>query len=94
MIWELHLYTAGQTARSAVALSNLKRICEGHLKGRYIIKVLDLAQHPHLAEADGILATPTLIKRSPLPLTRLIGDLSNTERVLRSLDLEPTPPAG
>ena len=87
--WELRLYVAGQTARSLAAIDNLKRICEENLKGRYAIEVIDLQQFPKLASGDQIVAIPTLIKRLPPPLRRIIGDLSDTERVLIGLDIRP-----
>ena len=87
--WELRLYVAGQTAKSVTALSNLKKYCETHLKGQYRIEVIDLLVQPQLAEGDQILAIPTLIRKLPEPLRRIIGDLSNTERALVGLDLKP-----
>ena len=83
----LRLYVAGQTPRSLLALSNLKRICAEHLSGRYKVEVIDLVQKPHLAAADQILAIPTLVRPLPKPARRIIGDLSNTERVLVGLDV-------
>lgn len=83
----LRLYVAGHTARSMAAMSNLKRVCETHLAGRYEIEVIDLVQNPRLAAGDQILAVPTLVRRLPTPLKRIIGDLSNTERVLVGLDI-------
>ena len=88
--WKLRLYVAGQTPRSLVALANLKRICEEHLQGHYAIEVVDLLETPQLAKDDQILAIPTLVRRLPLPMRKIIGDLSNTERVLVGLDLKPT----
>lgn len=85
--WELKLYVAGQTARSIVALENLKRICEEHLAGRYSIEVVDLSVQPQLAQGDQILALPTLVRRVPVPMRKIIGDLSNKERVLVGLDI-------
>lgn len=85
--WELRLYVAGQTARSTVALANLKKICEDHLVGRYSIEVIDLLKHPQLSRGDQILAIPTLVRRLPEPMRKIIGDLSDTERVLIGLDL-------
>ncbi len=85
--WMLRLYVAGRTANSVVAFRNLKRICEEHLPGSYRLEVVDLLQNPHLAQGDQILAVPTLVRKLPPPLRRLIGDLSNTERVLVGLDL-------
>ena len=87
--WELRLYVAGQTARSLQAFANLKRICEEHLAGRYDIEVIDLVKHPQLAKGDQILALPTLVRKLPQPVRKIIGDLSNTERVLVGLDLRP-----
>lgn len=85
--YDLRLYVAGQTPKSLAAITNLKRICEEHLAGRYTIEVVDLTQNPQLAEGDQILALPTLVRRLPMPLTKIIGDLSNTERVLVGLDI-------
>ena len=86
-IWTLRLYIAGQTSRSLAALANLKQICEKHLKGRYRIEVIDLMKNPKLARGDQILAVPTLVRKLPPPLKRIIGDLSNAERILVGLDL-------
>ena len=86
-VWELRLYVAGQTARSLQAFANLKRICEEHLAGRYDIEVIDLVKKPQLAKGDQILAIPTLVRKLPEPVRKIIGDLSNTERVLVGLDL-------
>ena len=83
----LRLYIAGQTPKSVLALANLNEICEEHLAGQYQIEVIDLLQNPQLARGDQILAIPTLVKKLPLPVRRIIGDLSNTERVLVGLDL-------
>jgi circadian clock protein KaiB len=85
----LRLYIAGQTPRSVKAFANLKRICEEHLKGRYRIEVIDLIQHPQLAAGDQILAVPTLVRLLPEPVRKIIGDLSNTDRVLVGLDVRP-----
>jgi len=85
----LRLYVAGMTPRSARALANIKQICEEHLKGHYGLQVIDLYQQPVLAKGDQIIAVPTLIKKLPMPLRRLIGDLSDRERVLIGLDLKP-----
>ena len=85
--YRLRLYVAGQTENSLAALTNLKRICETHLAGRYKIEVIDLLEKPQLARGDQILAIPTLVRRLPAPITKIIGDLSNTERVLVGLDL-------
>lgn len=87
--WELRLYVAGQTPKSVTALSNLKKYCEEHLKGRYKIEVIDLLKHPQLAEGDQILAIPTLVRKVPEPIRKIIGDLSNQERVLVGLDIKP-----
>jgi circadian clock protein KaiB len=84
------LYVAGMTPRSARALANIKEICEEHLKGIYALQVIDIYQQPVLAQGDQIIAVPTLLKRLPLPLRRLIGDLSDRERVLIGLDLRPS----
>jgi circadian clock protein KaiB len=85
--YSLRLYVAGQTPKSVVALRNLKEICEQHLLGRYDIEVIDLLENPQLAQGDQILAIPTLVRRLPEPIKKIIGDLSNTERVLVGLDL-------
>ncbi len=87
--WELRLYVAGQTTKSLQAFANLKRICEEHLGGRYQIDVVDLMKHPELAKGDQIFALPTLVRKLPEPVRKIIGDLSNTERVLVGLDLRP-----
>ena len=84
---ELRLYVAGQTAKSLAAFVNLKRICAEHLAGKCTIEVIDLLQNPQLAEGDQILAIPTLVRRLPPPIRKIIGDLSNTERVLVGLDI-------
>ena len=91
--WELRLYVAGQTPRSLTAFANLTQICEDHLKGRYRIQVVDLFVKPKLSRGDQILAIPTLVRRLPEPVRKIIGDLSDTERVLVGLDLRPPPPA-
>ena len=85
--YSLRLYVAGHTPKSVLALANLKQICEQHLQGRYEIEVIDLRQDPQLASGDQILAVPTLVRRLPEPIKKIIGDLSNTERVLVGLDL-------
>ena len=85
--WELILYIAGRTTKSVAAFKNLKQICEEHLAGEYHITVVDLLERPQLAAGDQILAVPTLIRRLPTPVRRIIGDLSDTERVLVGLDL-------
>ena len=87
--WELKLYVAGQTPKSLQAFSNLKRICENHHSGEYRIEVIDLIKNPQLAKGDQILALPTLVRKLPEPVRKIIGDLSNTERVLVGLDLRP-----
>jgi circadian clock protein KaiB len=87
--YELRLYVAGQTPRSLQALSNLRRICEAHLAGRYRVEVIDLLQKPQLAAGDQILAIPTLVRAIPKPARKVIGNLSNTERVLIGLDVRP-----
>ncbi len=87
--WELRLYVAGQTEKSVFALQNLKTICETHLKGEYSIEVVDLLRRPQLAKGDQIIATPTLVKKLPTPVKRIIGDLSDTEKVLIGLNLVP-----
>jgi len=91
-VWELRLYVAGQTPNSMKALSNLKKIAEDHLKGKYTIEVVDLFEKPQLAAGDQILAIPTLVRKLPVPLRKIIGDLSNTERVLVGLDIRPKSP--
>jgi len=91
MEWRLRLYVAGQTPKSLAAFANLQRIGEEHLKGRYTIEVIDLVETPRLAKDDQILALPTLVRRLPEPVRKIIGDLSNTERVLVGLDLTPAP---
>lgn len=85
--WKLKLYVAGQTPRSVAALANLRRLCEERLKGRYSIEVVDLVAHPQLAREDQIVAVPTLVRKLPPPLRRIIGDLSSNERVLVGLGL-------
>jgi circadian clock protein KaiB len=90
--YELRLYVAGQTSRSVSALANLKRICEEHLEGRYRIEVIDLLENPQLARGDQIFALPTLVRKLPEPIRKLVGDLSNTERTLVGLDLRTAPP--
>jgi circadian clock protein KaiB len=85
--WILHLYVAGQAPKTVTALSNLKLLCEEQLKGKYHIEVIDLLRHPQFARDNQILAVPTLVRTLPLPVRSIIGDLSNTERVLAGLDL-------
>ena len=87
--WDLRLYVAGQTPKSMTAFANLKRICEEHLAGQYRIEVIDLLKEPQLARGDQILALPTLVRKLPEPIKKIIGDLSNTERTLVGLDLRP-----
>lgn len=87
--WELRLYVAGHTPKSIAAFNNLKNICEEHLAGKYRIEVIDLVKNPQLAKGDQILAVPTLVRRLPPPLKKIIGDLSNTVRVLVGLDVRP-----
>ena len=87
--WNLRLYVAGQTPRSLTAFKNLKDICEEYLKGEYHIEVIDLMENPTLARGDQILAIPTLVRKLPQPIRKIIGDLSNTERVLVGLDIQP-----
>jgi circadian clock protein KaiB len=87
--WNLRLYIAGETSRSIAALTNLQKICDEHLAGKYNVEVVDLLKNPHLAEGDQILAVPTLVRRLPPPLKKIIGDLSNSQRVLVGLDLRP-----
>ena len=87
--WELRLYVAGQTPNSVRAFANLKKICEEHLKGEYNIEIIDLLENPTLAKGDQIVALPTLVRKLPPPVRKIIGDLSKTERVLVGLDLLP-----
>ena len=87
--WELRLYIAGHTEKSVTALNNLRRYCEEHLKGEYKIEVIDLLRKPQLAEGDQILATPTLVRKVPEPIRKIIGDLSNEEKVLVGLNIIP-----
>jgi len=87
--WNLRLYVAGQTPRSLSAFKNLNEICEQYLKGKYNIEVIDLMENPTLARGDQILAIPTLVRKLPQPIRKIIGDLSNTERVLVGLDIQP-----
>ncbi len=90
-VWQLRLYVAGQTPKSLAAFSNLKKICEDHLKGQYRIEVIDLVERPLLSRGDQIVAIPTLVRKLPVPVRKIIGDLSNTERVLVGLDLRAGP---
>ncbi len=87
--WELRLYVAGATPKSLLAFANLKKLCEKHLADKYTIEVIDLLKNPQLARGDQIFAIPTLVRKLPPPLKKIIGDLSNTERVLVGLDLRP-----
>jgi circadian clock protein KaiB len=88
-LWEMRLYVAGQTPKSLQAFANLKRICEEHLAGRYQIDVIDLIKNPQLAKGDQVFALPTLVRKLPEPVRKIIGTLSDTERVLVGLDLRP-----
>jgi circadian clock protein KaiB len=88
-LWELRLYVAGMTPTSVRAFENLKKLCEEHLQGVYSIHVIDLLERPKLAHGDQIIAVPTLVRRLPTPVKKIIGDLSNAERVLVGLDLRP-----
>lgn len=90
--WLLKLYVAGQTPKSLAAFANLKRICETHLKGQYEIELVDLLLNPALARGDQIVAVPSLVRRLPTPMKKIIGDLANEERVLVGLDLRQTSP--
>ena len=87
--WELRLYIAGQTPKSILALKNINRYCEEHLEGKYSIEVIDLLKNPQLAEGDQIFAIPTLVRKFPEPIRKIIGDLSNEERVLVGLNIRP-----
>jgi circadian clock protein KaiB len=88
-LWQLRLYVTGQTPQSLRAFSNLKMICESHLKGRYRITVIDLVKQPHLAKGDQILAIPTVVRKLPKPVRTIIGNLSDTDHALVGLDLRP-----
>ena len=88
--WELRLYTAGQTPKSLAAIKNLKKVCEEHLAGRYEIEIIDLLKNPRLAKDDQIVAIPTLVRKLPDPVRKIIGDLSDTERALVGLQLRKT----
>ncbi len=92
--WELRLYVAGQTPKAVAAFANLEKICEEHLAGKYRIEVIDLYESPQLAEGDQIIALPTLVRKLPPPIRKIIGDLSNTERVLVGLDIRPVKTEG
>lgn len=87
--WQLKLYVAGQTPKSVTALNNIKKYCEEHLDGQYKIEIIDLLKEPQLAEGDQILAIPTLVRKVPVPIRKIIGDLSNEEKVLVGLDIKP-----
>jgi circadian clock protein KaiB len=91
-LWELRLYVAGQSPKSVTAFANLKRLCEEHLAGRYTIEIVDLLEHPQLAAGDQIVAIPTLVRKLPEPLRKIVGDLSNTERTLVGLQLRTATP--
>src|SRR5437868_1669652 len=86
-LWDLRLYVAGQTAKSLAAFANLKKVCEEHLAGKYKIEVIDLLVNPQLARGDQIVAIPTLVRKLPAPIRKIIGDLSNTEKLLVGLQL-------
>jgi circadian clock protein KaiB len=86
-MWQLRLYVAGQTPKCLTALANLKRICEEHMPGQYELEIIDLLENPHLAQQDNILAIPTLVRKLPEPVRKIIGDLSNRDRVLLGLDV-------
>ena len=88
-LWELRLYVAGQTPKSVLALKNINKYCEEHLAGQYSIEVIDLLKNPQLAEGDQIFAIPTLVRKFPEPIRKIIGDLSNEERVLVGLNIRP-----
>jgi circadian clock protein KaiB len=88
-VWDLRLYVAGKSAKSVTAFDNLKRLCEEHLAGKYRIEVVDLLVHPQLAKGDQIVAIPTLVRKLPEPIRKIIGDLSNIERTLVGLQLRP-----
>jgi len=89
--WDLRLYVAGQSPKSAAAVTNLKKLCETHLAGKYRIEVIDLLKSPQLSVDDQIVAVPTLVRKLPVPMRKIIGDLSNSERTLVGLQLRPTP---
>lgn len=88
-LWNLRLYIAGDTSRSVAAMNNLQQICDQHLTGKYRVEVVDLLKNPHLAAGDQIIAVPTLVRRLPPPLKKIIGDLSNSRQVIVGLDLRP-----
>src|SRR6478672_13836404 len=91
-VWDLRLYVAGKTAKSVAAAENLTRLCEEHLAGKYKIEIVDLLVHPQLAKGDQIVALPTLVRKLPQPIRKVIGDLSNVERTLAGLQLRPAKP--
>jgi circadian clock protein KaiB len=91
-VWQLRLYVAGRSPKSVAAYDNLVRICEEHLGGRYTIEVVDLLKNPHLARGDQIVAIPTLVRKLPEPMRKIVGDLSNTDQTLVGLQLRPVPP--
>jgi len=88
-VWELRLYIAGETGKSAAAIANLQRLCEEHLAGRYKVEVVDLLKNPQLARGDQIIAVPTLVRKLPDPVRKIVGDLSNEEKALVGLQLRP-----
>lgn len=88
-VWELRLYVAGQSSKSLKAFANLRRVCEEHLPGKYTIEVIDLLENPQLAKGDQIVAIPTLVRKLPEPIRKIVGDLSNVERTLVGLQLRP-----
>ncbi|MCW3105105.1 MAG: KaiB protein [Bacteroidetes bacterium] len=90
-LWQLRLYIAGKTDKSALALSNIEKYCSAHLDNNYSIEVIDLLKSPHLAEEDQIFAIPTLVRKGPLPVKKIIGDLSNETKVLAGLEIMPLP---
>jgi circadian clock protein KaiB len=90
--WQLRLYVAGRSPKSVAAYANLVRICDEHLGGRYTIEVVDLLKNPHLARGDQIVAIPTLVRKLPEPIRKIVGDLSNTDQTLVGLQLRPVPP--
>ncbi len=90
--WELRLYIAGESAKSTAAVENLRKMCDEHLPGRYSIELVDLLKHPQLAKGDQIVAIPTLVRKLPNPVRKIIGDLSNTEKALVGLQLRPAHP--
>ena len=93
-VWKLRLYVAGQTSKSVVAFSNLKKVCDEYLRGKYSIEVIDLLKNPQLAQGDQIVAVPTLVRLLPPPLRKIVGDLSKRERVLIGLQLCSLPSSG